>query len=293
MLAVKQFYWAITSSSLQMKLLGIASPFLNYFWPLDAVGTALLMVALGVWIAQHRLQPAPGPLLAAVAIIAVYPFVPLVLMGASWIDRRLPIFVAFLLFAGMSPQSLPRRQALLWGTAFSAIFLVRVAAVADVWSGHNPDLADLRQVISAVPAGSRVLVVRSDDSADPDFLAGEPPSRRFMLNIDAMTHLPALLVIERKAFIPYLFSDPRKQPLRVLPPFDRLAIDDGAPPYASALAAPAEHDLQFAPYLANWRQDFDWVLLLRPHKVPGAERLMPGILGLVAMRDIAALYRIH
>lgn len=225
--------------------------------------------------------------------MAAYPFVPLVLMGASWIDQRLPIFAALMLFAAGSPTSLPRRQAIFWGTAFAAVFFLRVASVADVWSGHNADLADFRQVISTVPAGNRVLVARSDDGTDPDVLAGEPPSRRFMLSIDAMNHLPALIVIERKAFIPYLFSDPRKQPLRVLPPYDRLAIADGAPPFASALDAPTARDLQFAPYLATWRQDFDWVLLLRPHKVPGSERLLPDTLEMMAIRDIAALYRIR
>jgi hypothetical protein len=276
-----------------MKLLGIASPFLTYYGPLDAIGATLVVIAMGAWIVRGRLRLASGAVIAFIVIVAAYPFVPLVLMGASWIDQRLPIFAALLLFAGVSPRSLPQREVVIWSAAFSVLFVSRIVLVATVWSGHNADLADMRQVISVIPPGSRVLVVRSDDAADPDFLAGEPPSRRFMIDIDAMTHLPSLLVIERRAFMPLLFADPRKQPLRVLPPYDRLAINDGAPPYARALEAPTARDLQLAPYLANWRQDYDWVLLLRPHKVPGADHLLPGVLELAAMRDIAAVYQIH
>jgi len=58
----------------------------------------------------------------------------------------------------------------------------------------------------------------------PDFYEGQPRSRLFLLGHPgvgraAIMHLPGLVVIERRAFWPLLFSAPTKQPLRVLPLF--------------------------------------------------------------------------
>jgi hypothetical protein len=214
-------------------------------------------------------------------------------MDAAWVDQRLPVLAAVLVFVATAPVLLRRGEAIAWFVAFALLLTLRVGAVASVWSEHDADLAALRQVIAEVPAGAKVLVVRPELSTDGHRFDGEPASRHFMIDNDSLTHLPSLLVLERHAFMPLLFSDPIKQPLRVKPPYDRIAKVDGAPPYVHALSAPTQTDIDRALYLQHWRDDFDYVLLIRPGSVPGAPTLLPDILEPIASNAIVGLYRIR
>jgi hypothetical protein len=290
---VRVYYWSLASEPLHMKLLGAFGPFLTYDRRLDGLALAVTLLALASWAIRGKLAVAPAAAIGFVVMVVAYPLTPLILMDAAWVDQREPILAAILLFAGAAPIRLRQTEARGWAVVFAVLILVKLATVGVAWAQHDADLADFRRVIAPVQPGERVLIVRPDDHVAADVAAREPATRHLMVDVDALMHLPSLIVLERHGFIPLLFTDPLKQPLRVLPPYDRLAMVDGAPPFASALAGPSETDLRRAPYLVHWQDDFDWVLLLRPHDLPDASQVMPAPLELVVGGEVAALYRVH
>jgi hypothetical protein len=291
--ALRNYYWALMSEPLRQKLWGAFGPFLTYDWRLDGVTLVLTLAALVTWALRGKLAVAPSAAIAFVAIVVAYPLTPLILMDAAWVDRREPILAAVLLFAGAAPVRLERAAARRWTAVFAVLILAKLATVGIAWAGHDADLADLRRVIAAVQPGEKVLIVRPDDHVPAAEARREPATRHLMIDVDALMHLPSLIVLERRGFIPLLFSDPLKQPLRVLPPYDRLSAVDGSPPFARALTQPSPTDLARAPYLGHWHDDFDWVLLLRPQELADAGQAMPDGLKLEAGGDVAALYRIE
>jgi len=174
------------------------------------------------------------------------------------------------------------------------VFLVRTASVGVVWLDHNRDLADFRRVTEAVAPGSRVLVVSVDPEDAPGYWDGVPRGRRIPAFFRLDFHLPALLTIERRAFIPYLFTVAAKQPLAVRPPFDRISVPEGQPPdWQSLVVGYNVHPVTAAPYLADWQHHFDAVLLLNAGGAGDLRQFLPGELTLVAASDVAALYRIR
>jgi len=107
--------------------------------------------------------------------------------------------------------------------------------------------------------------------------------------------MPALLVIERHAFWPLLFSDPRQQPLMVRAPYDRLAFPLGELFDAHRLADehPSPTTLVHAPYLPAWRKNFDYVLLLNASQAPLNATPPTSDLDVIRINQTAALYAIH
>jgi hypothetical protein len=177
--------------------------------------------------------------------------------------------------------------------AFAAAILARTYAIGLVWSGHDTQIADFRQVIGPVQPGDRVLVVQVQKNADPDAMVNRPDSIRAMVENDATMHLPALLVIEHKAFWPLLFTAPTKQPVKVNPPYDAISLPEGELPWAGGLADLDPATLKWAPYLPDWQHKFDWVLVLNPGDAPDGYSLPFDQLERVGARKIAVLYRIR
>ncbi len=113
-------------------------------------------------------------------------------------------------------------------------------------------------------------------------------------------HYPTLAVPWRRAFVPTLFAVRGKQPVRALPPWDGLMVADGIPLSIGALLAedPTTYEAWWGPaaaahHLSNWRESFDYVLLLNADMPDGAgpARPVPG-LELVADEGFAQLHRI-
>jgi hypothetical protein len=179
-----------------------------------------------------------------------------------------------------------------------ALLVARVGVVGAARAGHNADLAALRTVIAPVEPGARVLAVRvlPDDAMKARYFDDQPASRFIMLREDAIRHLPALLVTERRAFWPLLFSGEGKYPVRVLPPYAALADGEGSPPSHLTLSAPAtfreEMALGLSPYLPGWREHFDYVLLLYADQIANPAGWLPEPLEQVRIDGVAALYRV-
>jgi hypothetical protein len=275
------------------KLYGLAEPFLAYDGFVDVLTAAAFLVGLCVIGRQCRLRFAPGIVIALGILLAVYLVCPFATKGTGFIDARFPIMLGLLLFAGLNPVALPAPARRALGVGFALVFIVRTGSLGMVWYDHNRDLADFRQVIASVRPGDRVLVVSVDPQDAPDYWSQAPRGRRIPGFFRLDFHLPALLTIEHRAFIPYLFTVAAKQPLLVRPPYDRISVPEGQPPdWQSLVQGINVHPVTPAPYLADWPHQFDAVLLLNAGGAGDLSAFLPDKLRLVAARDVAALYRI-
>jgi hypothetical protein len=250
------------------KLLTIATFF--------AVITALIFC----W---RKAEFAPGTRIALLILFLIYLAAPVTLKGGTFVDVRFALMMGLLVFAGMRPRLAPglERWLLLGIVALAGL---RGAYTGWQWHDHNRDLTDLRAAIARVEPGALVLAARSH-SRQTD---AATPSRALPDTERLDSHLPALLVVERRAFWPNLFADPVQQPVTVRAGYARLARPLYDPLDWDVFKGPLSPQLlAFAPYLRNWQADFDYVLLLdRPEDPSPPQGLTP-----VHVGSYAALYK--
>jgi hypothetical protein len=276
------------------KLYTLFDPILTYFGRAEVAIAVLVALVIAVCVSRRRAIVAPEALLAAVILLLLYPFVPTDMAAASYVDSRLPVMMAFLVFAGFAPRALPRRTARVLIVSFGVIFLLRMALLVSVWLGQNQDVADLRRVISHVAPASRVLVVslrRADNIAYWDGM----PRHRFAFSMPSFMHLPGMLVIERDSIWPQLFTAATMQPLAVRPAYQNVTMGESLLPDYHALAFddPPPAFTRDAPYLEHWPSKFDYVLIMAAGGVSDLPSLSPDLLDLIDRTDIAALMRVH
>jgi hypothetical protein len=276
------------------KALNLFEPFIAYDGTPDRITAGMfLILLLGLW-RFGRLRIARGIGAAALLLLVLYLNCPFFAMGTAFIDARFPVMIGLLAFAGLRPVHLAPGVRGALAAVLALIFVARTASLATVWHTHNHDVSDMRQVVSAVPQGSRVLVVSVDPEDAPDYWRALPRGRD-LPNYDRVDiHLPTLLLIERRAFPPCLFTVPTKQPLVLLAPYDRIGAPECQPPNWQSLVAghriPATRP---GPDLRNWQRDYDYVLLLNAGGAGDLRRFLPDRLALLAATDVAALYRIQ
>ena len=268
------------------KLIQIASPFINYDITLDLITAALLYGGVAIGVALGWFVLAPRAIVAVVALVIVYAASPFDLMSASFLDTRVAIMLGFLLFAAVDPSGLTHpaaRRAIAAGLYL--LFAVRMAVLADAWTDHRRDLADLRAVIALVPPGARVYMTNVPQDEAPTYWDAGPRSRRLSNTLRTDFHMPALLIIERGAFWPILFANPAQQPIRLRPAYARLAQEaHDLPSHASLVADPGRG--------SSALRDFDFVLMLEAGADTEPAKFIPRCVALVARTDFAALYRV-
>jgi hypothetical protein len=268
------------------KLVQAASPFINYIFPLDVVSAALVYGGVALGVAAGCLAIAPRAVPAVAMLAVLYVMLPFALMSGAFLDTRVAIMLGFLLFAAVNPVRLPRRTRRAIGTGLAVLFVLRVAVVAEVWSEHRRDLADLRAVIAAVPPGALVYVTNVPQEEAPAYWDAGPRSRRISNGLRADYHLPALLLIERRAFWPILFANPAQQPIRLRPAYARLAQEaHDIPSHAALVAHPDVGSAALG--------DFDFVLMLEAGADHDLAKFVPRCLALTVRTDFAALFRVR
>lgn len=216
-----------------------------------------LFVFVVVILGWRGARFAPGARLALALGAVVYVLEPNAVQTGSFVDLRVGLILGCLLFAGVQPRVAPR-DALVCGVVIAALIGGRVGDIALGWVHHRIDLADVRGAIAQVPQGARVLVAQGPGG-------GPAVAERLLPGVYATDgHVSALLAIERKAFWPLIFADPRQQPLAILPPYASLAAPLSEPVGWSALAKSrfSADDLAAVGNLNGWRQAFDYVLLV-------------------------------
>ncbi len=277
------------------KLAHLLAPFADYDVRLTLITAGGVAGILYVLIRTGAVRTAPGTTLAAFILVTAYPMLPDIAHQGAFIDSRVPIMLGLVLFAGVAPLGLPRRETIVVTLLAITLILLHVASVADVWTEHTRDLADFRATVAPVQAGAKVLVV-TGRPVDPHggSLPDSHKNRALPGYMILDTHMPALLVLEHRAFWPLLFTAGAQQPVTVLPPYDRLSIPIGEVPPLSALTeVPSARDLQGAPYLADWQHHFDYVLLLDAGAAGDIAAVAPDKLELLHATDIAALFRVR
>jgi hypothetical protein len=252
------------------KLAQILVPFQGYVLSLDLATAACLAIVL--LVSRVRTTQVSGLTLGLLAMLFLAS--PFEFQGVANLDTRFVVMIGFMVFGGLR-VALPRAAALLLVAAFG----VRMAVLATVWTVHGQDLAQLRAAIAPVPAGSAVYVAAVSQSEAPDYWAHGTPGRLLSNGLRLDTHMPALLVIEHRAWWPFLFDNESQQPVRTRQPYRDLATTVGGLPDAGMLPTA---DLC----------GFDYVLLMEAGGVADLDRLAAGRLTLLTQTDFAALFRV-
>lgn len=279
---------------LMNKLTTLGSPLLTYSLLVDftfVVGFWAMVHALPVlrrWVGGVRMHA--GLLLAAGTLLLLGLVTPGVLGGTAFADWRFPVMALFTALAAIRPEW-PGRAGLAIGAALLLLSLGRSAWIGSVWQARSADAAAVARALQPVPPGAAVLpaVLRLPPS--------EPyPLGRPLRGLPSFAHLPALAVPWRQAFVPTLFAERGKHVLRVLPPWDAIAVPEGVTAQVEYLShyEPPVGEMDLLRYLADWRRRFDFVLLLntdQPSREP--EPPLPPELELVRNEGFARLYRIR
>jgi hypothetical protein len=194
--------------------------------------------------------------------------------------------LGFLLFATTDPSRIPPPARRAIAAGLTVLFAVRMAVLADVWTEHRRDLAQLRAVIAGVPPGSTVAMTNVPPPEAPAYWAAGPRSRMISNGLRADYHMPALLLIERGAFWPVLFANPAQQPIRLRPAYDALArAGHDLPSHADLVANPDSGS-------ASLRQ-FGFLLMLEAGADPDPAGFVPHCLTLQKRTDFAALFAVR
>lgn len=261
------------------KVSQLLAPFVNVVLPLD-IATAVLVAgaALGLLLSGRCRVAASGGVALALALL-LYAVAPAEFKGTANLDARFVILLGYLLFAALLPLRLPRPLALILVLLFAA----RMTVLGAVWYERNADISDLRSVIALVEPGSTVFVTSVDPAEAQAFWNAAPLARRLSTGIRTETHLPALLLIERRAWWPFLFDYPSQQPVRTRQPYRDMANRVGGMPPHNAVRDPKAVDLC----------GYDQLLLLDATGEPDRAHFAQDRLVLRADSPFAALYAVR
>ncbi|HXP74291.1 MAG TPA: hypothetical protein VN823_09105 [Stellaceae bacterium] len=188
------------------KVYALQAPFT--FGPQAVLFDKLLLIVcvafLAMAIAARALKLAPEMRLVLVAMILAAVAMPTWMSGSWLADIRLPVALPFVMIASTRLDE-SRFRAVGWFAAIAVMLLaVRVWAISEVWRDAGPRFAEFRAASRVIIPGARLLIV--DDTAKGGWPVDVVPSFVGLRWGETFTHMPALAVIDRSAFIPYLFT---------------------------------------------------------------------------------------
>ncbi|HET9715419.1 MAG TPA: hypothetical protein VFP60_04470 [Pseudolabrys sp.] len=245
-----------------------------------AVALIGIMVASAIWAVRHRvlqIHPLAWWLLAIGGL--VYLALPRLMFDTYMTDQRVPLGIAYMLFAC---GYLDVRHRLVW-RGFLTVLLVMIAGrVLEIdynWSQLSDSTSEFRASVRRIAPGSKVFVAYADRSFGDD------------VRDLGLVHAACIATIERSALVTTLFTVPGKQVVHVRPEYHDFAdTQDGTPPAIAQLLLAAENRLPDAPkFWANWTK-FDYLyVLFTEDDAPNPD---PARLKLVIDGDRFQLYRI-
>ncbi|MBR0661012.1 hypothetical protein [Neoroseomonas oryzicola] len=262
------------------------SYFVSYFPAVESLcgigflGALLLAIRRGAIKRHHGLAVVAGSL-ALLALIA-----PSRIGSTMQVDIRFATLAGLLFVSALTP--VVTSFSLRWGGVAAMLGLaavLRTAAITATWLEARNDLRSIAVALEAVPPGARILVALEPAQQFEWFPKNPWRSAGFQ---STALHYGALAVPWRRSFTPLVFSEAGKQPLRVLPPYDRLSIPGGGLPPLVALDDPDAPKVPEFGYLRQWRRDFDFVLQINAE----AGVLIPPGLDLTRDEGFARLFRV-
>jgi hypothetical protein len=279
---------------LDTKVYELFGAFLSYSQVMDTLTIVPVIGFLIACLIAKRVRFSRPALLSFGLLLLVYAVLPRSLKGVFFVDTRLPVMLGFLLFAGFLPHALPSRRWTAVGVVLAALFLARTGFITGVWTQSQRDISDVREVIASITPGSRVLTADVVAEDNPAWFASMPIGRRLPDLSPTYWHLGSFVLLDRHAFWETIFSRDYEQPIRIEPPYRDLGAVDGPPPAYVELAEkqiPAS-ELERFPFLVDWNQKFDYVLILNAEGASNLEAFVPEHLRLVARRGFAALFKV-
>lgn len=248
----------------------------------DIAAFALItvMVASTVWALRHRiLRFHPLVFVLLIVGVAVYLALPRVMFDTYMTDQRVPIGIAFMIFA-CGDLELRRR---LVRRAFLIVLVVLIGArLIEIdlnWSQLSDSTSQFRSSVRRIVPGSKVFVAYADNASGDD------------VRDLGLVHAACIATIERSALVTTLFTVAGKQVLHARPEYhDYVDAQDGTPPSISQLIVAAEHPKPDTPaFWLNWTK-FDYLyVLFTEDDAPNPD---PAHLKFVADGDRFQLYRI-
>lgn len=278
-------YWDNPSIMRSIKVL--LTYFRTYDARIDMIYVMLFIVVVRETIRYKLLTVHWGLVLAAIVTGLLSMVMPTHAFETGGMDVRLPCMMTLAAAAGLRPEIRGRLQSLVI-PAVLLVIVCRTAFVEYVWLQRNADVAAVENVLEKVEPGAAILPTLAYMPLED---AGKMPVGRLVGGMfPSFIHYPAIASFKRDAFIPYLFTAAGKQPLRVREPWSEIAVPEGMPVLIDELTGPAPY---YAPYLADWKNRFDYVLLLNVD-MASPDHPMPVLdtVRLVADEGFARLYRI-
>lgn len=248
----------------------------------DIVAFAIVAVTVAsiVWAVRHKLlrfHPLAITLTAVGSV--VYLALPRIMFDTYMTDQRVPLGVAFMLFA-CGDLELRRR---LVRRAFLVALLVLIAGrLIEIdlnWSQLSDSTGQFRSSVRRIAPGSKVFVSYADRALGED------------VRDLGLVHAACIAMIERNALVTTAFTVSGKQVLHVKPEYrDYVDTMDGTPPSTAQLVLAAERPQPGTPtFWNNWTK-FDYLyVLFTEDEAPNPD---PTRLKLIADGDRFQLYRI-
>ena len=264
------------------KAVQLLAPVIGYNQFLDGLTAAVIGLSLLGFIVCGSCRIPPHALIAISVLLILYAASPFIIKGTCFLDTRFVIILGYLMFGAVLPTRLDPRVIKTIALICICVFAWRMTTIGETWHAYQQDIDDMRATISDVQPGDRVYVTSVAPAEAPDYWQHGPRSRILWTGLRLDYHLAALLVLEHRAFWPFLFTDPTQQPVMVLEPYRRLA--EVAGPMLAHRDPQATSDRMLCGY--------DYVLLLNAGGEPDVAQYGRGRLDLVYASDAAALFRI-
>ncbi len=241
-------------------------------WPdllmLSPLGIGVL---LALWRRRLRLAfPMAMPLALLVAAFVVMPFY---IFGSLFGDARLPVAILLVAIASTDVAGFSRRTGLWIALAALALLCLRSATIARDWAASDARIAVLTEAFRRVPDGATLYAASAgpypsiDYRDDAGLALWHPP----------LKHIVSLASLGRDLFVPSTWSDPNKQPLRVVAALaavkDFQGEDPIRTPHAAELNAAVGRIGELRPLLVarsgKTPPPPDYLLLLYPDQLQG------------------------
>jgi hypothetical protein len=161
---VKTQYWALAKFDPLHKFIAAAAGFFTYDTGIDLLILIAVAAALGALALARKLAFSWLTAMAA-ALILIDPFLPRELPDSAWIDTGLPVLGAFLLFAGLAPKRLGRREVAVLGLAFAALITARLGVISAAWQGETADRGELATLTAPQPAIGLLAAARTNPAS--------------------------------------------------------------------------------------------------------------------------------
>jgi hypothetical protein len=271
------------------KLAALLSPVAFPGARFDFIILGFSLVVLGAGLVTRRLRPAIAMRvpLATMGVAAL--LMPNLLVGVWGIDYRLPVVFVYLLIASCEWRNVRARITTSLAGLTVLLLAANVASITWAWRPIGRQFDEFRAALTVIAPGARVIAYREDVGIDPSLRRGP-----FYL----YAQLPMLAVIERDAYVPFLFKLPMMS-VAAAPalwaidtphghPVELPYLIEGADPVKGPAMLGAPDDEGRRNYWGDWPRHYEYAVELNF----GARPPLPAQLELLRSGQIFNIYRI-